>query len=105
MSEFTSSWINGKEGLWVIILLVIILFILIAFEFQAKEKTGTNENTQIIYRLIEGDPNLTLLFFHGLGENLQTWEKMENQLKISYRLLLLDLTGHGQSPLISISYE
>jgi len=63
VSEFTSSWINGKEGLWVIILLVIILFILIAFEFQAKEKTGTNENTQIIYRLIEGDPNLTLLFF------------------------------------------
>ncbi|MGB6370151.1 MAG: alpha/beta fold hydrolase, partial [Atribacterota bacterium] len=99
VNKFTRSWINGKKRLWIIILLVIILFILIAFEFQAKEKTGSYENTQIIYRVIEGDPSLTIVFLHGLGENLQTWEKMQNQLKIPYRLLLVDLPGHGQSPL------
>ena len=99
VNKFTRSWINGKKRLWIIILLVIILFILIAFEFQAKEKTGSNENTHIMYRVIEGDPSLTILFLHGLGENLRTWEKIENQLKIPYRLLLVDLPGHGQSPL------
>ena len=99
VSKFTGSWINGKKRLWIIILLVIILFILIAFEFQAKEKIGSNENTQIIYRIIEGDPGLTILFIHGLGENLRAWEKIEHQLKIPYRVVLVDLPGHGQSPL------
>jgi len=99
VSKFTSSWINGKKRLWIIIFLIIILFILIAFEFQAKEKIGSNVDTQIIYRVIEGDSSLTILFLHGLGENLQAWAKMENQLKIPYRVVLVDLPGHGQSPL------
>ena len=99
VSKFTCSWINGKKRLWIIILLVIILFILIAFKFKAKEKMGSNEGTQIVYRVIEGDPSLTILFLHGLGENLRTWEKTEHQLKIPYRVLLVDLPGHGQSPL------
>jgi pimeloyl-ACP methyl ester carboxylesterase len=99
VSKFTCSRINGKKKLWIIILLVIILFILIAFEFQAKEKIVSDEDTPIIYRVIEGDPSLTILFLHGLGENLRTWEKIENQLKTPYRLLLVDLPGHGQSPL------
>jgi pimeloyl-ACP methyl ester carboxylesterase len=99
VSKFTCSRINSKKKLWIIILLVIILFILIAFEFQAKEKIGSNENTHIMYRVIEGDPSLTILFIHGLGENLRTWEKIENQLKIPYRVVLVDLPGHGQSPL------
>jgi pimeloyl-ACP methyl ester carboxylesterase len=72
--------INGKKRLGIIILLVIILFILITFELHAKEKIGPNENTQIIYRLIEGDSSLTILFLHGLGENLRTWEKIEHQI-------------------------
>ena len=99
VSKFTGRWINDKKRLGIIISLVIILFTLIAVEFQAREKIGSNENTQIIYRIIEGNPSLTILFLHGLGENLRTWEKIENQLKIPYRLLLVDLPGHGQSPL------
>jgi len=99
VSKFTGRWINDKKRLGIIISLVIISFTLIAVEFQAREKIGSNENTQIIYRIIEGNPSLTILFLHGLGENLRTWEKIENQLKIPYRLLLVDLPGHGQSPL------
>ncbi|MBE3128268.1 MAG: hypothetical protein IMZ60_01140, partial [Actinobacteria bacterium] len=63
VSKFTNSWINGRKRLWIIILLVIILFILIAFEFQAKEKIDSNENTQIIYQVIESE--LILLPFCG----------------------------------------
>ena len=99
VNKLTCSYLNGKKRLWIITLLVIILFILTAFEFQAEEKIDSDENTQIIYRVIEGDSSLTILFLHGLGENLRTWEKMENQLKIPFRLLLVDLPGHGQSPL------
>jgi len=99
VSKFTGRWINDKKRLGIIISLVIISFTLIAVEFQAREKIGSNENTQIIYRIIEGNPSLTILFLHGLGENLRAWEKIENQLKIPYRLLLVDLPGHGQSPL------
>lgn len=91
--------VNSKKRLGIIIALVIILFILIAFEFQAKEKINSYENIQFNYRVIEGDPSLTLLFIHGLGENIRTWEKMENQLKIPYRIMLIDLPGHGKSPL------
>jgi pimeloyl-ACP methyl ester carboxylesterase len=99
VSKFTGRWINDKKRLGIIISLVIISFTLIAVEFQSREKIGSNENTQITYRIIEGNPSLTILFLHGLGENLRTWEKIENQLKIPYRLLLVDLPGHGQSPL------
>ena len=99
VSKFTGRWINDKKRLGIIISLVIISFTLIAVEFQAREKIGSNENTQITYRIIEGNPSLTILFLHGLGENLRAWEKIENQLKIPYRLLLVDLPGHGQSPL------
>ena len=99
VNKLTCSYLNGKKRLWIITFLVIILFILTALEFQAEEKIDSDENTQIIYRVIEGDPSLTILFLHGLGENLRTWEKMENQLKIPFRLLLVDLPGHGQSPL------
>ena len=91
--------VNSKKKLWAIILLVLVLFILVTFEFQAEEKIGPKENTQIRYRIIEGDPSLTILFIHGLGENLRTWEKIEKQLKIPYRLVFVDLPGHGQSPL------
>jgi pimeloyl-ACP methyl ester carboxylesterase len=91
--------IKGEKKLEIIIFLVIILSFLIAFEFQAKEKVDSKENTKINYRVIEGDSRFTLLFLHGLGENLQTWAKIENQLKTPYRLLLVDLPGHGQSPL------
>jgi len=45
--------------------LVIILFILIAFEFQAQEKIGSKENTHLMYRIIEGDPSLTILLPEG----------------------------------------
>jgi len=82
-----------------ITVLIILLIISIAPKFRAQEMPDYQENTHIMYRVIEGDPSLTFLFIHGLGENLRTWEKMEEQLTIPYRILLIDLPGHGQSPL------
>ena len=98
-TKLTSRWIKSKNRWWIITVLIILLIMSIAPEFRAQEMSDYQENTHIMYRVIEGDPSLTFLFIHGLGENLRTWEKMEEQLTIPYRILLIDLPGHGQSPL------
>jgi len=40
----------------------------------------------------------TLLFLHGFGANSYTWSKVSENLSQNYRLILLDLKGHGASP-------
>lgn len=39
----------------------------------------------------------TLLFIHGLGSNLQAWNKNISDLKSDFRCLALDLPGYGKS--------
>ena len=98
-TKLTSRWIKSKNRWWIITVLIILLIMSIAPEFRAQEMSDYQENTHIMYRVIEGDPSLTFLFIHGLGENLRTWKKMEEQLTIPYQILLIDLPGHGQSSL------
>jgi pimeloyl-ACP methyl ester carboxylesterase len=40
----------------------------------------------------------TLLFLHGFGANSYTWSKISQSLAQNYRLIFLDLKGHGASP-------
>jgi pimeloyl-ACP methyl ester carboxylesterase len=40
----------------------------------------------------------TLLFLHGFGANSYTWTKVSETLSQNYRVILLDLKGHGASP-------
>src|SRR5919108_4097602 len=40
----------------------------------------------------------TLLFLHGFGANSYTWSKVSPTLSQNYRLILIDLKGHGASP-------
>lgn len=40
----------------------------------------------------------TLLFLHGFGANSYSWSKVSQSLSEDYRLILLDLKGHGASP-------
>jgi pimeloyl-ACP methyl ester carboxylesterase len=39
----------------------------------------------------------TILFIHGLGENMQTWTKNINGLKDRFHCIAIDLPGHGLS--------
>ncbi|WP_405294686.1 alpha/beta fold hydrolase [Methanobrevibacter sp.] len=41
----------------------------------------------------------TLLFIHGLSDNLLYWEFLTSNLKHEYQILRVDLRGHGQSEL------
>ena len=41
----------------------------------------------------------TLIFIHGLSDNLLYWEYLAGQLKQDYQVLRIDLRGHGESEL------
>ena len=44
-----------------------------------------------------GEHSDTLIFIHGLGETMQTWEKNISGLKKHFHCIAIDLPGHGQS--------
>lgn len=47
---------------------------------------------------IEGSGE-TLVFIHGLSDNLLYWENLANNLKSDYQILRFDLRGHGETEL------
>ena len=48
--------------------------------------------------VLEGNGK-TLVFIHGLSDNLLYWEFLANNLKHSHQVLRIDLRGHGKSEL------
>jgi len=48
--------------------------------------------------VVEGNGE-TLVFIHGLSDNLLYWEVLATTLKKDFRVVRFDLRGHGQSPL------
>jgi len=47
-----------------------------------------------------GSGKLTLVLIHGLGQDRNTWNRLASRLEGRFRLLLVDLPGHGLSPAI-----
>lgn len=56
-----------------------------------------NEIMKLNY-VVEGNGE-TLVFIHGLSDNLLYWEVLTTTLKKDFRVVRFDLRGHGQSPL------
>lgn len=53
-----------------------------------------------------GSGRPTLVLIHGLGQDRNVWDRLALRLQSRYRLLLVDLPGHGQSasiPSVSVS--
>lgn len=50
---------------------------------------------------ISGNGTENLVLLHGFMENLSIWEDMEPFLSDKFRLIKVDLLGHGKSPIIS----
>ena len=48
--------------------------------------------------VIEGEGK-TIVFIHGLSDNLHYWDKLVYRLKKDYKILRFDLRGHGKSDL------
>ncbi len=55
-----------------------------------------NDSVRIAY-VDEGTGPETLLFLHGLGSNLQAWNKTIAGLRDDYRCIAIDLPGYGKS--------
>lgn len=48
--------------------------------------------------LLEGNGENTIVFIHGLSDNLYYWQKLSFELSKNYKVLSYDLRGHGSSP-------
>jgi pimeloyl-ACP methyl ester carboxylesterase len=55
-----------------------------------------NDSIRLAY-VDEGEGRETLVFIHGLGSNLQAWQKTVESLRGDYRCIALDLPGYGKS--------
>ena len=59
------------------------------------------DDNQLFYE--EYGSGETLCLIHGFLENLDMWKPMLNALSQKYRVILVDLPGHGNSPLVGHS--
>jgi len=77
---------------------VILLFLIINNRIQAQKKMTTIErdNIKIAYNLT-GKGDITLLFVHGSFINMNYWSAQIDYFKQQYKVLAIDLPGHGMS--------
>ena len=70
----------------------------------AGERTFSGRGVVLNYRL-QGEGSRSLVCIHGVGSSLEAWEGVAEKLSDSFRILTLDLRGHGRSSLIKGRYE
>ena len=65
---------------------------------HSKSKTFTSATTQRPSSLNNrGDDPTTLLFLHGFTSNKESWVRVTQNLPSTWRILVLDMPGHGES--------
>ncbi|UXP33540.1 alpha/beta hydrolase [Reichenbachiella agarivorans] len=47
----------------------------------------------------------TIVFLHGYCESLDIWKAFDTTLHTEYQIVLIDLPGHGQSPLLTKDFS
>ncbi|MFT4506953.1 alpha/beta fold hydrolase [Caballeronia sp. 15711] len=70
----------------------------------APDQTFTGRGVVLNYRL-QGEGSRPLVCIHGVGSSLDAWEGVATKLSDTFRILTLDLRGHGRSSLIKGRYE
>ena len=68
-----------------------------AWQYPYKTHTISIPGNINVAYIDEGKGDNTLLFVHGLGSNLQAWQKNIEYLKKDYRCIAIDLPGYGKS--------
>ncbi|MDF2576799.1 MAG: putative hydrolase, alpha/beta fold family [Chlamydiales bacterium] len=56
-----------------------------------------NSSIFLEYQIFNEQLPETILFIHGLGSTGQDWEPQVSQFKSNYRIVVVDLRGHGKS--------
>ncbi len=62
------------------------------------------KNTKIAYS-IEGDADKTLVFLHGYLEAKEIWHEFAKKLSNNYKVVLIDMLGHGKSGIIGSEHK
>jgi sigma-B regulation protein RsbQ len=75
----------------------IIGFILFSSCSAPKQSKEELKVTSPLHYSLTGQSNKTLVFIHGWCINGSYWDHQVNQFNPQYRVLTLDLAGHGQS--------
>jgi len=70
----------------------------------AGDLTFNGRGVVLNYRL-QGEGSRALVCIHGVGSSLDAWEGVAAKLGDTFRILTLDLRGHGRSSLIKGRYE
>ncbi|MBN2136082.1 MAG: alpha/beta hydrolase [Acidobacteria bacterium] len=68
------------------------------------EKSADFKTGKVIYN-VEGDGAKTLVFIHGWTCNKDFWAKQVEYFKSGFKVISLDLPGHGKSDKPEISYD
>ncbi len=77
---------------------MILLALMSPVFFCSSTKTGYIQNNDVqIYYELAGTGTRTLVLIHGYGAQSAVWRRHVATLKDQYRVLTLDLRGHGKS--------
>jgi len=68
-----------------------------------NKKYYNYNNTKICYS-VEGSGD-TVVLLHGFLENMDIWDKFSTELSKKYRVILIDLPGHGGSNMIAETHS
>ena len=71
---------------------------------MTKKSTSSQEGLRIVYEVF-GAGELALVFVHGWTCNRTHWEGQVSEYAGQYRVIVLDLIGHGKSDLGRETYS
>lgn len=84
--------------------LLIIFFIISSITFgQQIQKARSIDGNEIAFT-VQGKGELALIFVHGWACNKSYWKNQTKEFAKNYKVVALDLTGHGQSTANRKSY-
>ena len=64
---------------------------------SSSENFAVSEDGVSIHYQVQGQGDINLVFVHGWCTNMSYWEKQIPSFKVYYRVITLDLGGHGKS--------
>ncbi len=106
---FQSINSNKKNPLMVIA--AFLLLILCAFISCVNETRPTSSSSHFVslndiqvHYIMEGQGDKTLLFIHGWSCDTTVWKSQTDYFKKDYRVIVIDLPGHGKSSKPEIPY-
>ncbi len=86
-----------------IITLLLMLSLVYGYSF-AQEKVKSIDDVEIAYT-VDGKGDVALVFVHGWSCDKSYWENQVKEFSTSYKVVTIDLAGHGNSGLTRNNYS